>query len=491
MRLGRSARLLVAVIGVAVVMVLSLLFSSTGVRDGAAGAYGTVQPEPEDLFLELEVQAAYDDENMYFRFAWDTDQPSIHHDFLVYEGGQWQRYDGEPDGSGLPLNEDRLTFFLDDGSVDGFEHYGGFMTVYSFTRAMSPADQDPGEVEEVFGAGTDDLRKMLPDTMEDPTDWRTRRSDDELSSLQEAGYFLDLWHWRSHRSNPIGYSDDQFILDRRRSDEGSGAAGTNWDGDAGTPRYMFDPDATGQNAMDWDRVIGLDYTQDDHYYLSPDTMVAFDPDHEWQDGDALPRRFLTEPTGARGAIFAQGLALDGRWLLELQRALDTGAPGEDKVLEEFNRYHLAPAVHAGATGNRWHYIGMPLSLGLGRNADIEAQRITGAGPDWDAIEPVTTTLFYPGVIAWDYLTNPEAHAGAGAIRSNASFSQAHDVESMGYYALESEFRSEIKAQWAWTGLVWVLFIIAATVSTTRLARGFDETPEPARGPSVSVRNDQE
>ncbi len=489
--MGRNGKLTIAVVGVVVVAVLSLVFASTGVRDGVEGAYGTVQPDADDLFLELEVQAAYDDEDIYFRFAWDTDQPSIYHDYLVYEGGQWERYGGDADGSGLPLNEDRLTFLLDDGSVDGFEQYGGFMTVYSFTRAMSPEDQDEGEVEEVFGEDTDDLRKMLPDSMEDHTDWRTRRGDDELASLQEAGYFLDLWHWRSHRSNPIGYSDDQYILDHRLSDEGDGAAGTNWNDDAETPEYMFDPDATGQYAMDWDRVIGLDYTQDDPYYLSPDTMVEFDPDHDWQEGDAIPRRYLTEPTGPRAAIFAQGMALDGRWELELQRALDTEAPGEDKVLAEFGRYHLAPAVHAGATANRWHYIGMPLSLGLGRDADIEAQRIAGDGPDWDAIEPVTTTLFYPGTIAWDYLTDPDMHAGAGAISSNAAFSRAHSVEGMGFYALESEFRSEIKTQWVLTGLVWVLFIIAATLAITRLARRFDEEPEPVREPAVHARNDQE
>ncbi len=477
--MGRSSKLIAVIAGVVVVAVISLAFASTGVRDGAEGPYGTVQPEAEELFLDLDVQAAYNDEDVFFRFGWDTDSPSINHDFLVYEGGEWVRYGGEPDGSGLPMDEDRVTFLLDDGSVDGFEQYGGFMTVFSFTRAMGPEDQDEGEVEAVFGEGTDDLRKMLPDTMEDQTDWRTRRSDEELGELQGAGYFLDLWHWRGHRSNPIGFSDSQYVLDHRISDDGDGVHSTNFDDDTETPEFMFDPDATGQYAMDWDRVLALEYTQDDPYFLSPENSVPFDPDHDWQEGDAIPRRFLSEPDGARGEIFAQGIATDDRWQVELQRALDTGADGEQKVLEEFGRYDLAPAVHSGFTGNRWHFIGMPMSLGLGRDADIEAQRFDGDQPDWDAIEPVTTTLFYPGVIAWDYLSDPDAHAGAGAMQGGTPFSVAHDIEDMAYYALESEFRPEIISQWVWTGLVWILFIVAASIAVIRLGRNLDP-PDRAR-----------
>jgi len=476
-----SPRLIGVAVGILVVSLLSLAFASDGVRDGPAGPFGTEQPEPDELFLDLDVQAAYDGEDVRFRFSWPSEAPSLYHDYYVYEGGEWVRYGGEADGSAFPLNEDRITFLLDDGSVDGFEQYGGFMTVFSFTRMMSPEDEDEDEVEAVFGEGTDDLRKMLPDTMEDPTDWRTRRSDGELGDLQDAGYFLDLWHWRSHRSNPIGWSDDQYILDHRISDSGGGAASTNFDDDLEQPEWMFDPDATGQYAMSWDRIQNLDYSLDDPYYLSEDNSVPFDPNHDWQEGDTIPRRFLSEPGESRAAIFSQANIDNGRWTVELRRAMDTGYEGEDKALEEFGRYHLAPAVHAGATAGRWHYVGMPVSLGFGRDADVEAVRFSGDAPDWSTIEPTTVELFYPGTIAWDYLTNPEEHAGAGAIGANASFASAHDVEDMAYYALESEFRSEIISQWYLTGAVWILFIIASSVAVVRLTRTSRAT----------VRTDQE
>ena len=131
--MARRSKLIAVIVGVVAVAVLSLAFASSGVRDGAEGAFGTVQPEPDELFLDLDIQAAYNDEDIFFRFGWETDSPSINHDFLVYEGGEWVRYGGDADGSGLPMNEDRVTFLLDDGSVDRFEQYGGFMTVFSST----------------------------------------------------------------------------------------------------------------------------------------------------------------------------------------------------------------------------------------------------------------------------------------------------------------------------------------------------------------------
>jgi len=464
-----SPRLAAIVAGAAVVTAVSLVFASQGVRNGPSGPFGTEQPETDELLLDLDIQAAYDDEDIVFRFSWDSDAPSLYHDYLVYEGGEWVRYGGESDGSAFPLNEDRVTFLLDDGSIDGFEHYGGFMTVYSFTRYMSTEEVPEEEVDAVLGEGTEDLRKMLPDSMEDPTDWRTQRSEEELADLQSAGYFLDLWHWRSHRSNPIGWSDDQWVLDSRNNDEGSGVASTNFDGDLEQPQWMFDPEQTGQYAMSWDRIQTLDYTMNDPYYLSEFNSVPFDPDHDWQEGDAIPRRFLSEPEGSRATIFSQATIADGRWTVELRRALDTGAPQDDKILEEFGRYDLAPAVHAGATAGRWHYVGMPVTLGLGRSADVEAARFTGDGPDWSTIDPTTVTLFYPGVIGWDYITDRQSHSGADAVNANRSFYEAHTEDKMAFYGLESEFRDEIISQWFLTTIVWALFIVAVSVAFVPLA----------------------
>ena len=474
--MGRSSKLIAVIAGVVVVAVLSLAFASSGVREDD---HDRNIAQPEELFLDLEIQAAYNDDDIFWRFSWETDTPHFYHDYLVYEGGEWVRYGQSPIGTDPHHTyEDRLTFLLDDGSVDLFSEYGGFMTVVADGGRFMREEADPDEVEEVLGEGRSDVRKFLPGTREDPMDWRTVLDDDEIAELRESGYFLDLWHWRAHRSNPIGWADDQLVLDYRLGDDGQSPYSTNWDDETEQPQFMFDPDETGQHAMEWDRVLNLEYTQDDFYYLSEDFAVDFDPDHDWQEGDVIPRRLLREPEGSRGVIFAQGIAQDGGWELELQRALDTGYPEDDKILEEFGRYDVAFAIHANATGSRWHYIGMPMTLGLQRDADIEAVHFEGEQPPWQDIEPVTETLFYPGMIGWDHLTDGDAHAGAGAMQGGTPFSVAHDIEDMAYYALESEFRPEIKTQWVWTGLVWILFIIAASVAVIRLGRNVDP-PEQA------------
>ena len=392
-------KLSIVAVLVAAVTVLSLVFASSGVRDHPS-EFGTRQPAVADATMKLGVQAAYDDQNMYWRYTWKTaDKPHLQYDFLVYEGGEWKRKQGDNDGSKLAaLNEDRITFMLDDGAVDGFSQYGGFITAYSFTRGMSTGEIDKAELEKVFGEGTTELQKMLPGTMKDVNDWRTYVGKDEVAKLREAGYFLDLWHWRAARSNPVGYSDDQNVLESRNDDEGKGMFSTNYDADTKLPKAMFDPAKTGMAAMTWDKVSKGDYTMDEVYFLSSSNSVAFDPNHEWKEGDAIPRRLLRTPEGGRASITSNGVIVDGKWQVELTRALDSKDPG-DKVLRDSGRYSVAPAVHSG-TGQRWHYIGMPFTLGLGRDADVVATKVTGR-PDWSSIPTKEITLFSPGVISWD------------------------------------------------------------------------------------------
>ena len=49
-------------------------------------------------------------------------------------------------------------------------------------------------------------------------------------------------------------------------------------------------------------------------------------------------------------------------------------------------------------GSRWHYISLPFTLGLGREADIAAVRFNGEEPKWE--QPwKEVTLFYPGQVS--------------------------------------------------------------------------------------------
>ncbi len=467
-RLGVIGALVVLVIG------LSFAFASSGVIEDDHERNIEV-PEFDDLTMDLDLKVAYNDDDIFWRFEWDTETPHYYHDYLVYEDGQWERYGASMVGSNPEgVYEDRLTFLLDDGSVDGFAQYGGYMTILSEEMRFY-TDQAP-EDEVQAHLGEDDVRKFLPETREDPDDWRTVRSDDELALLQEQGYFLDLWHWRAHRSNPIGWSDDQHVLDYRYGDEGESPYSTNWDEDAETPVLMFDPDQTGQHAMDWDRVLDMGYDQDDYYYLTEEIAVDFDPDHDWQEGDVIPRRLLQEPEGSRGAIFAQGIAQNGQWQLELQRALDTGNPLDDKALAHLGQYDVAFAVHKNATGSRWHHVSFPFTLGLGRAADIEAERFEGDEPPWDDMEWNTVTLFYPGQVGFDHARSDD-HAGAEEVRERVHISAGHSEADLALYAVEGEFGDEIRLHWLITGTVlaaFVLMIAGAMVRIAAVGRRVDE-----------------
>lgn len=429
---------------------------------------------PDNLLHSMQVKAAYNDETMFFRFQLPTEEPAWYHDYWIYQGdGKWHRQGRSPVGREPELiYEDRITFFLDDGRVPEFGKWGGFVTVSGrqmrfFTNEA--LGEDVSRIPRFEGQG--DVRKWLPETRTDPHDWTTVKPDEELDALQRAGYFLDLWHWRAHRSNPIGWSDDQYILDYRWSDGGRGPYTTNWDEDNNRPMYMFDPDKTGQVAMDLDKVQRQEYAQDDYLryaiVLGNDeiegNVVPFDPDHDWQPGDVIPRRLLRVPAGSRGAIKANGIYRDGAWHVDLWRAKDTGSPLDDKMVQHGGQYQIAFAAHILATGSRWHYVSFPLTLGLGREADIQAVQFDGAAPPWDEIDWFDLKLFYPGQIDWSHLIS-DAHAGAKNIARGEPVRVGHDEETIAHYAVQTQFRAEIRSQWQQTLIAMVITIVLLIVA---------------------------
>jgi hypothetical protein len=444
---------------------------------------------PKNLLHTMRVKAAYNDETLFFRFALPTEEPAWYHDYWIYRGhGEWQRQGRSPAGREPErIYEDRITFFLDDGGVPEFGKWGGFVTVSGPQMRFFSNEARDGEVGRIprFD-GQADVRKWLPETRSDPQDWTSVKPDEELEALQRAGYFLDLWHWRAHRSNPIGWSDDQYILDYRWSDAGRGAYTTNWEDQHGRPMYMFDPEKTGQHAMRWERVQRQEYGQDDYLryalILGNDEIdgnaVPFDAAHDWQPGDVIPRRLLRMPEGARGAIRANGIYRDGAWHVDLWRAKDTGSPLHDKAVTHGGLYQIAFAAHIRATGSRWHYVSFPLTLGLGRDADIQAGRFSGAVPPWDDIEWFELKLFYPGQIDWSHLIS-DAHAGAKNIARGEPVRIGHREETLAEYAVQAEFRREIRSQWRQTVIALATLVILAAISVFILA------PRPPQGVDAS------
>jgi hypothetical protein len=451
------------------VLAISWLTHGTGVvrNDIARNIY-----IPGELTMPLQVKAAYNGKDMFFRYRWPAKQPSIYHDMMRYEGGKWVRYGAsvagpQPQG----IYEDRVTMLVDDGKVPEFARYGGYVTIGDRMRFFTD-EAKPQEVRAHPYLGQkkkqSEVGKYLPATRRDLNDWRSVVPEEELAALRKAGYFLDLWHWRAHRSNPVGASDDQFVFDARYGDAGRGPFGDNWDAQKQQPRFMLDPAKNGRPALNWDDLINRKLGFDDTYYISVENSVPFDAAYAWRDGDVIPRRLLQPAEGSHGDIKVAGKARwqDGYWEVVLRRAMDTGSPLDDKIMIDKHVYNVAFAVHRDALGSRWHYVSLPVTLGLGRDADMAAARFDGAEPPWS--QPWTNvTLFYPGQVNWALL-NSRKHAGAAQIRAGVPVKYRHSEAQLAHYGVEQEFAEEIRRQWLYTLLAGLLLIFGFGIAINGL-----------------------
>ena len=430
---------------------------------------------PGELTMPLQVKAAYNGRDMFFRYRWPAKQASIYHDMLKFEGGKWVRYGAsvagpQPQG----IYEDRVTMLVDDGSVPEFAKYGGYIAVGDRMRFFTnEAKPDELKAHPYLGQKKKqtEVGKHLPATRRNIADWKSVVPEDELAALRKGGYFLDLWHWRAHRSNPIDASDDQFVFEARYGDADKGPFTTNWDAKTSRPQFMLDPEKNGgRAALKWDDLIQRKLGFDDVYFISEANSVPFDAARVWQEGDTIPRRFLRAGAGSRNDIRVAGKARwkDGYWDVALVRAMDTGNPADDKILVDKRVYDVGFAVHRDALGSRWHYVSLPMTLGLSRDADLAAVRFDGDEPKWDQAWK-EVTLFYPGQVSWPHL-NSSAHAGSKYIKEGLPVKSRHSEIQLAHYGVEREFADPIRRQWLFTLGGGVLLIAGFGVAVTGLLR---------------------
>jgi hypothetical protein len=198
-----------------------------------------LEPRPvkgKNPHVDLKVQAAYDDKNVYLRFQWKTQRnaPGIEYPYYRFDGKEW-KVQGFPkldqvvqEGKQPGIYEDRLSLMLDDGRVPGFDKQGCWLTCHDGERDM-PKLGSRDEAQKFLKKA--DVRKYLPASRTDPSDWRTIKSAEELAKVKADGGFADLIQWRAHRSNPVGAADDGFVLEYRNFDAGRTRSPRTW-----TPR---------------------------------------------------------------------------------------------------------------------------------------------------------------------------------------------------------------------------------------------------------------
>jgi hypothetical protein len=434
------------------------------------------------LTKTLKVQAAYNGQDILFRLQFPTDKPSIHHNYIVYEGGKWVRHGQESAGS-VPdyLYEDRVAFHVDDGAVRGFANQGCWVACHSdmrdpFMYAAPNEEQVKANSYYRDVIKQRDTRKYLPESRRGDGEWWDVKWDDIsaddaafINQLKKAGVLLDQWHWRAYRGGAIGASDDMYVLDYRNGDEGRSAFADNWDSAKKQPLRMFDPAKTSYGALSFDDVRNRRVPLDSAYFLGPVTMKDFDPAYQWKEGDALPYTYLRQPEKSRADITSASRWSDGWWDVVLRRKMDTGNL-DDKALQDFRTYNIAFSFYTNATGNRFHYVTFPVKLGLNQPAAIRAIRFTGERPDWAAVPAAELTGFYPGQTSWQFITSDQ-HPGAPGVRADSvACASCHTAEGLAQRSVGLELRSEWERPRLLTWIAGILGIVGIAGAGIALRR---------------------
>jgi hypothetical protein len=130
----------------------------------------------------------------------------------------------------------------------------------------------------------------------------------------KPGETVDMWHWKSVRTNPVGQMDDQYIDDtkdpkknedwgRKGDSKTGGGYADNVKKDHPTPVFMS-------------KAPGADK----YWIMAADKTEFVDT---FKPGDIVPSMIVEPFTGSRGDIEAKGAWKDGVWTIEIKRKLVT------------------------------------------------------------------------------------------------------------------------------------------------------------------------
>ena len=346
-----------------------------------------LEPHPikgKQAVIDLAVQAAHDADNLYYRLQWKTKNPypgSAHphwqYDGKAWKGLGWPRLHKKVWGDNQPaIYEDRLSMMIDDGSVPMFKEQGCWLTCHDGARDMQKlAKTADVKAHPLLGKvlKKKDVRKYLPASRTDTKlTWNKTKSKEEIAKIKAAGGFVDLMHWRGHRSNTVGMADDGYVLEYRLFDSGKKMFSKNWDKKAKQPKYMFDAKKVGFKSRTLDQIRD---TSQPPAVIPEQNAVKFDPKAGWKKGDMVPAYYVTR-AGAKGSAAdnsdAKGTWKDGVWTVLWTRKLDTGHPEDDKIMKVGGVYTFGFAVHDDNITTRGHHVSWPMSVGIGADADIKA-----------------------------------------------------------------------------------------------------------------------
>ena len=351
-------------------------------RQGAKILKGNHPLEPIALpgkpgHVDISVQAAYDDRNAYFRYQWKGSN-DIEYPYYRFDGKEWKVYGGprldQPvqEGKQPAIYETRLSMMVDDGKVPMFKEQGCWLSCHEGERDLNPATNAEVAANAAMKAyKKSDVRKYLPASRSNPSDWKTGKSLEEIAKIKAAGGFADLIQWRGHRTNPVGGADDGYVLEWRNFDDGKNHFASNLDAATKQPKFMFDAGKFGSKAVTADQVRSKD-----NFLIKGANALPFDANAGWKAGDMLPRYVLqaADATGSAADNKGFGTWKDGQWTVVVVRPLNLAHP-DDKALKPGGVVSVGFALHDDNITTRGHYVSYVKSVGFGAKADIVAVKL--------------------------------------------------------------------------------------------------------------------
>lgn len=267
---------------------------------------------------EVSLKSVYTDDMVYFLITWaDPTESFLRAPWEKQDDGTWKKLSDPNDkgGDNSLYYEDKLAFLWDIGN-----NIANFSTTGCFSACHAGENSDVKPYGNMYTA--------------------------------EEGQMGDVWHWKTVRN--LNQVDDQYIDWTRYS--------------ADTPEAGRHPDAKDSggyvNNESEDKTMpafmpsGGGNKDGSPGYILDSEKVPFD-DSLFQPGDRVPAIIKSEFVGDRGNISAGWTYSDGKWTLELGRALDTGSETDVQFTDLSTTYYFAVAAfdntsvrhafHAGAT----------------------------------------------------------------------------------------------------------------------------------------------
>ena len=242
----------------------------------------------EGKILEAKAKSVYTKDEIFFRFEWPDKDKSMNKNHWVYTGGKWTKRKGD---------EDRLGVAWEINRIDKFATKGCAVLCHS----------------------------------------ESKNNKEWYYSVNSEREKADLWHWKAVRSNPVGYTEDGYVIANptkepekgRKRDAGSETkAKDNRTKDKSKPTHMQDPSkpASIESSLLVDEAVEIkDYSI-------------------FKEGDEIPGYLLYSAwKDSYADIKTEGVWKEAKWTVFMWRKLETGYD-DDVQFNILRKYPFGMAV---------------------------------------------------------------------------------------------------------------------------------------------------